>query len=203
MAGIILAGGESKRLGRDKAFETVGGRPILDRVVEAASLVSAKLYIVANDPSKFTEYSSRAELLRDEIPSLGPLGGLYTALLATKDQDNFLVPCDAPFVQPKLLKFLLSELEGCDAVVPIFGKLTHTTLAGYSVTCLPAIEKQLSLGRLKVKSFFQDVQVKYPDDDSINRYDKLGLSFFNVNTEADLAEAERLVASGRMGANYE
>lgn len=192
MAGIILAGGKSRRLGRDKAFETVGGRLIIDRVLEAASVSAVKLYIVSNDPSKFAAYSERAELLRDEIPALGPLGGLYTALLATPDRYNFMVPCDAPFIRPELIQYLLSELTDCDAVVPESGSRAHTTIAAYSITCLPAIEKQLALGHLKVDSFFPDVRVKHPSADDTNRYDPDGLSFFNVNTKEDLAEAERL-----------
>jgi molybdenum cofactor guanylyltransferase len=192
MAGIILAGGKSSRLGRDKAFEPVGGVPIIERVIAAAGQTAVKLFIVSNDPRKFSAYSDRAELLRDEIPSLGPLGGLYTALLATPDRHNFLVPCDAPFIQPELLKYLLKTLPGYDAVVPRSGERAHTTLAGYSITCLPAIEKQLSLGKLRVDSFFGDIRVKYLKDDDTRAYDPEGLSFFNVNTAADLAEAEKL-----------
>lgn len=192
MAGIILAGGKSRRLGRDKAFEPVGGVPIIERAIAAASVVAVKLYIVSNDPRKFSAYSDRAELLRDEIPALGPLGGLYTALLATPDRYNFLVPCDAPFIQPNLLRYLIAELKGCDAVVPKFRDRSHTTLAGYSITCLPAIDKQLSLGKLRVDSFFPDVEVKYPEDKDIADYDPEGLSFFNVNTAEDLAAAERI-----------
>lgn len=195
MAGIILAGGKSRRLGKDKAFETVGGIAIIDRVIAASGLAAVKLYIVSNDPAKFASYAERAELLRDEIPALGPLGGLYTALLATPDRYNFVVPCDAPFVRPELLKFLLAELTDCDAVVPASDNRKHTTLAGYSITCLPAIEKQLSLGKLRVDSFFPDVRVKHPEAGETRPYDPDGLSFFNVNTADDLAEAETIARS--------
>ncbi len=195
MAVIILAGGESRRLGRDKAWQTVGGIALITRVLDAAAEIPGDIFIVANDPDKYDQLAGRATLKRDEAPNLGPLGGLYTGLLATSDRDNLLLPCDAPFLNPKLLAYLLDRLPGHEAVVPEYKGRAHPAIAAYATTCLPAIEKQLALGNLKVNSFFPDVSIKYLDEAAISEVDPDGLSFFNVNTATDLAEAECLAGS--------
>ncbi len=192
MAVIILAGGQSRRLGRDKAWQTVGGVALITRVLDAADGLPGEVFVVANEPDKYEALAGRAEIRRDETPNLGPLGGLYTGLLATSDRDNLLLPCDAPFLKPELLHFLLDQLAGHDAVVPEYKDRAHPAIAAYATSCLPAIEKQITLGHLKVNSFFPDADVLYLVDAAISELDPDGLSFFNVNTAADLAQAECL-----------
>jgi molybdopterin-guanine dinucleotide biosynthesis protein A len=192
MAVILIAGGQSKRLGRDKAWETVGGVPLITRVLDAASVLKMPALIVANQPERYETLSSRADLLRDELPALGPLGGLYTGLLATPDRDNLLLPCDAPFLNPGLLTFLLQRLAGRDAVIPTAGGKSHPAIAAYSSTCLPAIEKSLAARRLKLVSFLDSVNAEYVAEETIEKLDPEGLSFFNINNAADLARAECL-----------
>ena len=195
MAAIILAGGQSRRFGSDKALVPIGGVPLIERVMDAAEAACPCVFIIANEPEKYVRYKSRAEILRDEIPDQGPLGGLYTGLLASPDIDNILLPCDAPFISPDLIRLVLDNLSDSDAVVPRYGGRDHTALAGYSETCLAAVEKSLSAGRLRLVDFFDFVQVKYLDDDTIDKTDPGGHSFINVNTREDAERAEIIAAT--------
>lgn len=195
MAAIVLAGGKSSRLGRDKAFVQINGRSLIERVVEILFGLGDQVFIVSNDPAKFSGIKG-VDTLRDFRPSLGPLGGIYTGLAASPDKNNIIVPCDAPFMQPALLDYLISGLRESDALVPIYHDRLQTTTAAYSRTCLPSIKKSIDGSILKVASFFTEIQVEYLDDDIISRLDREGLSFFNVNTRDDLAEA-RMIALKR------
>jgi molybdopterin-guanine dinucleotide biosynthesis protein A len=194
MAAIIVAGGDSTRLGRDKALESIGGMPILERVLISAAAFGPA-FIVANDPRKYDAFADRAELLADLRPHSGPLGGLLTGLKSSPDERNVLLPCDAPFINPKIIELLLAKQAVADAVVPTTRGRIHTTLAGYSRTCLPAIESAMDSGKLRMVDFFPEVQVAYLDDDILNEVDPEGLCFFNVNTEDDVAEAVRIAES--------
>lgn len=192
MAIILVAGGHSRRLGRDKAWETVGGVPLITRVLDAAAGLDKRVFIVANEPERYESLAGRAELKRDELPELGPLGGLYTGLLASPDRANLLLPCDAPFLQPALLAYLLSELANRDAVIPAPRHQAHPTLAAYATTCLPAIENSLAARDYKLMSFLGGLKTEFVAEDAIEGFDPDGLSFFNINTPADLAKAEHL-----------
>ncbi len=187
----ILAGGQSSRLGDNKAFAKVGGQPLIERVIERVRPLGNELIIIANVPDEYVHlgFSIHADI----VPGKGPLGGLHTAIASTQSMHTLVVGCDQPFLNPELLRFLIGLRSGYDIVVPLDQEGRpqglHTV---YGKGCLEPIHHHLESNQLKLVGFFSDVHVREVADDVLDRFDPLRLSFFNVNTPEDLKEAQRL-----------
>jgi molybdopterin-guanine dinucleotide biosynthesis protein A len=194
ISAAILAGGQSSRMGANKAFMQVGRRPIIERVIERVRSLADELVIVANTPAEYAHLG--LPVFTDLLPGKGPLGGLYTAISQTRGDYTLAVSCDQPFLNPELLRFLLDRARGYDVVVPLNREgYPQSMHAVYGKGCLDPIRWCLDLDRLKVISFYADVRVCTVTGEEIDRFDPERLTFFNVNTPDDLAEAERLAAS--------
>jgi molybdopterin-guanine dinucleotide biosynthesis protein A len=190
----ILAGGQSSRMGTDKAFVRVGGRAIVERTIERLRPLADELIIVSNTPINYAYLG--LPVFTDLLPHKGPLGGLYTAISQTRSEYTLVVSCDQPFLNIALLRFLLDLRHGYDVVVPLNRESYPQSMhAVYAKGCLAPIRGCLDANRLKVISFFADVRVRSVASEEIDRFDPRRLSFFNVNTPDDLAEAERLASS--------
>ena len=192
----ILAGGQSSRMGVNKAFARVGKQPIIERVIERVRPLADELVIVANTPSEYTHLA--LPIFIDLIPGSGPLGGLYTAIIQTRSEHTLVVSCDQPFLNPALLRYLIDLRAGYDVVVPLnradYPQSMHTV---YGKGCLGPIRHCIDANRLKVIGFFDDVHVRRVGGAEIDRFDPERLSFFNVNTPDDLKQAERLADGQR------
>lgn len=198
VTGIILAGGLSRRLGRDKAVEPINGQPLIGRVMDALSRIADELVVVVNTPQRGRELPlpDSAVVAVDIYPNAGSLGGIFTGLSAASNQWGIVAACDMPFLNLDLLSHLLSFRESHDAVVPVLDHRPEPTHAAYSKVCLSAIETRLEAGDLKIARFFDDVRVKYVSQREVEEIDPGRLSFFNVNTEEDLTRACLLAAEG-------
>jgi molybdopterin-guanine dinucleotide biosynthesis protein A len=199
VSGIILAGGQSRRLGRDKAVEPVGGQPLIRRVIERVSPVSSEIVVVVADRAR-GEALPLAEGHRvalDIYPGKGSLGGIFSGLTAVREEWGLVVACDMPFLNLELLRYMMSLREGVDAVVPVLEGRTEPTHALYSRSCLPYIEERLKADDLKIARFFDEVRVRYVPEEDISRFDPDHLSFFNINSQPDLDQALALAAQGR------
>lgn len=198
VTGIILAGGLSRRLGRDKAVEPINGQPLIGRVMDALSGIADELVVVVNTPQRGRELPlpDSAVAAVDIYPNAGSLGGIFTGLSAASNQWGIVAACDMPFLNLDLLSYLLSFRESHDAVVPVLDHRPEPTHAVYSKVCLSAIEARLEAGDLKIARFFDDVRVKYVSQQRVEEIDPGRLSFFNVNTEEDLTRACLLAAEG-------
>lgn len=198
VTGIILAGGLSRRLGRDKAVEPFDGQPLIGRVMEALAQIADELVVVVNTPQRGRDLPlpDSAVVAVDIYPDAGSLGGIFTGLSTASNQWGIVVACDMPFLNLDLLSYLLSFRESHDAVVPVLDGRPEPTHAAYSKVCLPAIEARLEAGDLKIARFFDDVRVKYVSQRRVEEIDPDRRSFFNVNTEEDLARARLLAGEG-------
>lgn len=198
VTGIILAGGLSRRLGRDKAVEPIEGQPLVGRVMDALSGIADELVVVVNTPQRGRELPLRdsAVVAVDIYPNAGSLGGIFTGLSSASNQWGIVVACDMPFLNLDLLSYLLSFRESHDAVVPVLDGRPEPTHAAYSKVCLSAIEARLEANDLKIARFFDDVRVKYVSQRRVEEIDPRRRSFFNVNTEEDLARARLLAREG-------
>ena len=187
----ILAGGHSSRMGTNKALVRVGGRTIAERIVEQVRPLTEELILVTNTPEVYAWLD--LPMFGDLIPDKGPLGGLYTALSGVRNDCALVVSCDQPFLNAELLRYLIWLREGYDVVVPLapdgYPQSMH---AVYRKTCLGPIRARIDAERLKVIGFFEDVRVRRVPMEEIAPIDPERLSFVNVNTPDDLAEAERL-----------
>jgi molybdopterin-guanine dinucleotide biosynthesis protein A len=188
---IVLAGGGSSRLGGNKALKIVGGKSLLQRVVERVMLISDQILVIGSAYQPGFPADSRIEYREDLYPGKGPLGGIYTGLLASKSDYNLVVACDLPFLNVELLRYLIKLSPGFDAVVPRVGKV-QPLHAVYSKNCVDVMKVHVEHNRLKISWFLDDMNVRYIEQDECQIFDPQLLTFFNVNSQADLARANKL-----------
>ena len=195
VSAVVLAGGLSRRLGRDKAIEPLGGEPLIRRVLARVAQVTDETVVVLNDASRAAELPLSEDVVAavDRYPGAGSLGGIFTGLEAARADWALVVACDMPFLNVPLLRLILSLRAGRDAVVPVIEGRPEPTHAVYSKVCLPHIERRLQANDLKISRFFEDVDVEYLPQRAVEELDADHLSFFNVNTEQDLERARRIV----------
>ncbi len=196
VASIVLAGGKGLRLGRRKALEVVGDKRLLERVVERLRLVGGHILVVTSrEQFDLLSDFDHDGVLVDIYPDMGPLSGIYTGLMASPCQRNIVVACDMPFLNVTLLRYLVELCQGFDAVVPSLSPGTLEPLhAVYTKDCAEGIKTQLESGNPKVNAFLKGVRVRYVDRTECLRLDPQLLSFFNINSLADLEQANKLAA---------
>lgn len=197
VTGIILAGGRSRRLGRDKAVEPLGGKPLIRRVIERVGPLTSEIVVVVADTARGASLplDSDHRIAVDIYPEAGSLGGIFSGLSAAANHWGLVVACDMPFLNRDLLEHMLAQREGWDAVVPQPGSFPEPTHALYSKVCLPSIEARLRANDLKISGFFDQVRVRYLAQEEIKSFDPARHSFFNVNSPEDLERARELAAS--------
>ena len=195
---IVLAGGKGLRLGRDKTLETFGNASLLERVVTTLSLFDSDIIIVTASKRSLPQLIGYPKLRTavDIYPGKGVLGGIYTGLVTSDSLYNLVVACDMPFLNRPLLRYMLQLADGFDLVLPRLGNMIEPLHAVYSKNCLAAIENLLKQDNLKISNLLTLVRVRYMEADEINQFDPKHLSFFNINTEADLKAARELAGEG-------
>jgi molybdopterin-guanine dinucleotide biosynthesis protein A len=198
ISAVILAGGHSTRLGCDKAFIEVNGRPLIERIVETVGQLSTEVIIVANALEVYEQFE--ALVLSDVYPGKGALGGILSGLRAASHQQALVVACDMPFLNLSLLRYMYGLTSGMDVVIPRVGRLTEPLHAIYSRNCVPHIERQLVKGDLRISHLLSEVRVRYVQASEIDRFDPDHLSFFNINSPEDLARAKQIWARQQMSA---
>ena len=197
ISGVILAGGKSTRMGRDKAVLEIGGKRLIDRLVEGLQQIFPEVIIVANTPGLYENLGVR--VVPDLIPDKGSLGGIYTAATIASHPWAFVMACDMPFFNPALIQYLGSLIDDWDAVAP-YTDDWEPLYALYAKTCLPYMERQVHSDNLKIARFFSHVRVRRVGIEELEPYDPQGLSLFNMNTPEEFARAEewwrQLLATG-------
>ena len=196
---IVLAGGKGLRLGRNKALETINDRYLLQQVVSRLSFFKSNVIIVTATKQPFLQSIGypKIRIVTDTYPGKGPLGGIYTGLATSDSVYNLVVACDMPFLNQALLRYMIQVSADFDLVVPRLGDIVEPLHAIYSKGCLAPVGELLEQGNLRVSDLFSLVRVRYVETEEINRFDPRHLSFFNINTEADL-ETARELATGDM-----
>jgi molybdopterin-guanine dinucleotide biosynthesis protein A len=185
----ILAGGNSSRMGMDKSFVSLGGRPIIGHVLERVSgLGQNETILIVNRPDDYAHMG--LPMFSDVIPGKGPLGGIYTAIHHSGSHFTLVLACDMPLVNPSLLRHMIalcSEVGGpYDVIVPRVDGHPQGLHAIYRRSCLEPIRECLDADRLKVIGFYDRVRVRYLDPLEYARFDPHGLSFQNINTPDEL-----------------
>lgn len=195
----IQAGGRSSRMGTDKSFVVLQGRPLIAHVIErTADLGQETTFIVTNTPEPYRALG--LPLVADVIPGAGSLGGIYTAVVRSPTPYTLVVGCDMPLLNPDLLRLLVTiaaEGQGSyGAIVPRFEGVPQGLHALYSSTCQAAIHERLLKRELQIKAVFGAINTRFVDQPEYAHIDPEGRSFRNVNTPEDLAATKQLLASG-------
>jgi len=195
---IVLVGGKSSRLGGNKALELVSGKSLIQRVAERLRLLSEQILIVGSLCRFDLPADWSIEYKADLYSGKGPLGGIYTGLVASKSLYNLVVACDMPFLNVELFRCIIELSPGFDAVVPRVKRI-EPLHAVYSKSCLDSMKTQLENNQLGIARFLNTINVRYVEEAECRRFDSKLLSFFNINSEADLARANMLAKGKTAG----
>jgi len=186
----VLTGGRSQRLGTDKVLLRLHGDWLLERILNSLAVLSNDVFIVGNDRPEFEALEVR--VVADDPAGQGPLGGIYSGLKAMRHPRGLFVACDMPLLNLPLLRYMILLSADFDAVVPAVGDLFEPLHAIYSQACIRPIEELLQRGEMRVSGFLAHVRVRRVTEDELSLFDPQHLSFFNINTAADLDLAQRL-----------
>lgn len=194
----LQAGGESRRMGQDKALLPFLGQPLIQRVATQVAPAADEILVTTNRPADYAFLGYPC--FPDLRPGRGALGGLFTALKAATQPLVGLVACDMPFANAQLLAFQAQLLlaEEADVVIPHLPGGYEPFHAVYRrATCLPQVEQALDAGELKLIAWFPRVTVRTLTLEACRPFDPAGLAFLNLNTPAELARAEALARANR------
>ncbi|MNC06904.1 putative molybdenum cofactor guanylyltransferase [compost metagenome] len=204
--GIILTGGASRRMGRDKALLELAGRPVIARLAEELSRLAGST-VIACGPRERREYSFLGlPQIADEYQGSGPLAGLHAALNHSQDEWNLVAACDLPFASAEFLQYILSRHAeaypqssgtaggyGADAAVAVSAQGRVQPLLGlYHKRVLPALEAALSTGKFKVMDCLETLDVLYVPESGFSSAPSAPSPLYNMNTPEDYAAAALL-----------
>jgi molybdopterin-guanine dinucleotide biosynthesis protein A len=179
-------------MGQNKALMSLGGKRLVERVVEVMRAVFRDLLMVTNSPEVYATLG--LPMVRDVWPEKGSLGGIYSAIYHSATPYCLVVACDMPFLHAAVLRYLTAQIADYDVVIPdVLGEL-QTLHAIYSKACLPAIERCLAANRLRIVSFLPDVRVRTVTASELQAYDPELLAFQNLNTPEEFQAAEQRLA---------
>jgi molybdenum cofactor guanylyltransferase len=187
----IQAGGQSRRMGRDKGLVLLDGRPLVRHLLDRVADLGDEILVTTNRPEDYAFLG--VQLASDAAPGAGALSGLRTALRTAHGEKVLVLACDMPFVDRSLLMHLIELAPQADVVIPRPAGEYEPLHAVYDKGCLPEIEASLEAGDMRMISFFPRVRILAVEDDELDRFDPDRRSFFNVNTPDELAQAERLL----------
>jgi molybdopterin-guanine dinucleotide biosynthesis protein A len=190
-AAAVLAGGQGKRLGMDKATLQIGNCSLLDRILLVLREMFPHILLVVQEGGSSLAALEKAgvKVVEDVIPGKGPLVGIYTALQHSPAPYLFIMACDMPYPSRKLIRCMLSAAPGLDAVVPRRGEYIEPLFAVYRRDIAGRIRARIEEGRLKIHELIEELNVRYLEEEEIAACDPGFRSFFNINTLEDLEAA--------------
>jgi molybdenum cofactor guanylyltransferase len=189
VAGFVLAGGESSRMGHDKALLELGGVPMIVRAARLVEAVAGPPLVVG--PAE-TYQPLGLHAIRDDWPGAGPLGAIATALRASERPWNLIVACDLPYLTEKWLEYLIGRAgaSSVDAILPMNDAGAEPLCAMYNKNCEAPVWLALDRGVRKVTDGLAHIRVEYVERSEWKRFDSGGLLFKNMNSPADYEQAK-------------
>lgn len=195
-AAIVLAGGKSTRMGTNKALIMVNEQRMLEAAVRNLSKEFPQVLISAND-NTYEELG--VTVFSDIYRDFGPLGGIHAGLKYSSYHTNFFTACDMPFIDTRLALYMVESAKGFDAVVPRIGDYYQPLFAVYTKNCLDAVEDRILADRKKIISFYEQVKIRFVEQDELIRFGNPDTMFFNVNTPGDLQTAQAIAGREKNG----
>lgn len=187
----ILAGGKSRRMGRDKALLPFGGRTFVEAIAEALRPLVRRVRVVGRAPAP-----PLGDTQPDLRPGLGPLSGIHAALATAEASRVLVVACDLPLVTTFFFRGLAEELSPeLEAVVPCPGGYPVAVCAIYRTSCVGNLEDRLNRGKLAAADFARSLNARFLDDADLERLDPSGRCLLNFNTPLDHDELRRILGA--------
>ncbi len=191
VSAIILAGGNSSRLGRDKALVKIcSSSTIIHTIVEKLRVISDDVIVVTNG-QRYPNLG--VKLTSDICLTAVPLAGLHAGLLTAKHSHSLVVARDMPFLNLKLLNYMVSLPLDYDVLIPKIGGWFEPLHAIYSRRCIGPIERRLQGYHFRVQDILDDVSVHCLPECVIEMFDPQYHSFFNVNSPKKLRGAQLIL----------
>lgn len=195
---IILAGGQSKRLGQNKGLALLAGKPLISYVIDAVQDLVEEVIVVVNSKNQVEDFKflHNAQIIVDELELHSPLVGALTGFKAAKGEYALLLPCDVPFTSKNLLMLLLDLCVGVNAAIPRWpnGYIEPLQAAYRIEAAAKAAEAALIEGKLNMKAMIEKLRkVRYISTLVLKQLDPNLTFFVNVNTPLDLKKAERML----------
>jgi molybdopterin-guanine dinucleotide biosynthesis protein A len=189
IAAFVLAGGRSSRMGTDKAFLELAGKPLVLRVVQLARQVTPEVTIVG-DPAKFAEFGP---VIEDVYRNRGPLGGIHAALTNSQAEWNLMLAVDVPFVTAEFLKYLLARAQSSPAevTVPSVDKYFQPLCGVYRKSFLTLADRALSEGKNKIDQLYREVSLCEVSEAEMAASGFQSSIFRNLNTQEEWQAAKR------------
>lgn len=185
--GVILAGGQSTRMGTNKALLEFEGEPLIQRLARRFRLWFTQVVVVSNTPELY-EFLG-LPMTGDRVPGLGPLGGLEAGLAASQHEQAFFCACDMPFVNEAFVRHLVGLAAHHDIVVPRVSGEFEPMHAVYSRSLLPQVTASLESRRLRLISIFDGARVRVVEEPEIRPFGDPARLFFNCNTPEEFRQA--------------
>ncbi len=188
-AGIILAGGRSTRMGRDKALLPLPNNQhvtFVERLTAVLATQCSEVVLVVRNAAQATQYKHLGiPMVVDDTPDVGPLMGLYTGLHNIHASHALVTAVDMPFVQPEMIAFLLSQLLDERLLIPIVDDIPQVLFAVYPRAVLPLIQERLQAGRRDPRSLLDIAPVRYIEEAQLREIEPQLRSFKSVNTSEE------------------
>ena len=191
---LVLCGGKSKRMGRPKAFLPYNGTTMVSHILSVITDMFADTFVVANEPELYEDLD--VDVVKDILPYRGPLGGILSGLLVSQHSHAFVIACDMPLIDSKIIRELVRQRHEHDVVVAAHDDGIEPLLGVYSKNCIKPLEESLFNGDLSLKDFLSglnsatfeinQLMSREPADAALPPY-------FNVNTPQDYS---RLITGG-------
>ncbi|HKL42729.1 MAG TPA: molybdenum cofactor guanylyltransferase [Clostridia bacterium] len=194
MNAILLAGGKSRRFKENKAIAKYNGERLIEGIANLLNKHFHQVYLVVDSKEKYT-FVENCIIIEDVIPNKGPVGGIYTGLLASEEKYNYIMACDMPLMSGRFLEYIKNWEQNFDVLLPKYNGYIEPLAGIYSKNCLPIIEKNLGDNKLSIRDFLKEVKMQLIDESLINRNFPNKNIFYNINYQKDL-EALQLVNGG-------
>ena len=191
ITGVILAGGSSKRYGKNKAFLKIGNARLIDSIIQEMKTIFKRVILITNEKKKYKYL--KIPMFEDRVKGLGPLGGIYTGLMSMSDQAGFFVACDMPRINRQLVRYMVDIMGNHRAVVPAVADKIEPLHAIYSRSCLKPIRSLIDSQRHQVRLFYDSIPVRYVKEDEIRKFCCPSRAFLNINTPDEFAKIQSLI----------
>ena len=180
MKAIILAGGKSSRMGQDKASMILGGKTLIQHIIDNLSFVFDEIFISGNH----SNYPISKGIIKDVTTQKGPMGGIRSALEFCQE-DIFVCSCDMPFISSELIQNLIQKKDNNRIIVARFRDKIYPVLGIYPFSILEDLKKTIESGNLRMISFLEQQNAHYIDFDDYFEH-----HFLNINTPENFQKAE-------------
>lgn len=193
IGGIILCGGQSRRMGRDKAHLPFGRETMLERVVSEVGVVVGprRIVVAAAEGQVLPPLPPEIRIVRDLQEDCGPMSGLAAGLAAVREEADavFVGTCDAPLLRAEFISGLFDRLGDAEAVVPVEGDRFYPATAVYRTSVLPSVLADLEAGQFRMQWFARDLRAVFIPIEELRSIDPDLASLRNVNSPEEYLAA--------------